>query len=105
MPTARNGEALSQASILYCSGARHWSKPRPVKSPGVTGLVASCAAALAGIAPAPGCRDGVGGDRRGGGLEAAHSDRRGGDEGDETGQDGHEEGSWGKVGGRVPQAP
>ena len=38
MPTARNGEDSSQAFILYCSGVKHWSKPKPVKSPGVTGF-------------------------------------------------------------------
>ncbi len=40
MPTARNGDAASHASIFHCSGAWHWSKPRPVKVPGVTGLAA-----------------------------------------------------------------
>src|SRR4051812_46160156 len=42
MPTARYGEACSQASIFHCSGAWHWSKPSPVKVPGVTGLLNSC---------------------------------------------------------------
>src|SRR3954463_16370520 len=38
MPTARNGECLSQASIDLWLGARHWSKPKPRKLPGVATL-------------------------------------------------------------------
>ena len=40
MPTARNGEWRSQAFIAFCVGARHWSKPYPVKLPGVATLAA-----------------------------------------------------------------
>src|SRR5690348_13320915 len=36
MPAARYGECLSQAFIADCFGARHWSKPKPRKLPGVT---------------------------------------------------------------------
>ena len=38
MPTARYGEALSQASIAACPGAWHWSNPSPVKLPGGTAV-------------------------------------------------------------------
>src|SRR5689334_7243510 len=38
MPTARNGLVRSQVSIVCWVGARHWSNPKPVKVPGVTGL-------------------------------------------------------------------
>src|SRR3954447_14709126 len=38
MPTARNGEWFSQASIDFWVGARHWSKPNPRKLPGVATL-------------------------------------------------------------------
>src|SRR3954453_1148424 len=50
MPTARNGEWSSQASIDFWVGARHWSKPNPRKLPGVTTL--AVAADEAGT-PAP----------------------------------------------------
>ncbi len=40
MPAARNGDFLIQADIAAWLGASHWSKPRPVKLPGVTGLAA-----------------------------------------------------------------
>ncbi len=53
MPTARNGEWLSQRFIERWSGAWHWSKPSPVKSPGVTTFpsIRACDA-CAGAAPA-----------------------------------------------------
>src|SRR5680860_762280 len=40
MPAARNGEFRLQALIALWLGASHWSKPRPRKLPGVTGLAA-----------------------------------------------------------------
>jgi hypothetical protein len=38
MPTARYGELFSQVVIFDWLGASHWSKPLPVKLPGVIGL-------------------------------------------------------------------
>ena len=66
MPTARNGEFLSQASIDFWVGARHWSKPKPVKLPGVATL-----AARAGEAVTTDGRDQGQQQRRGGGADGA----------------------------------
>src|SRR3954449_11839798 len=50
MPTAQYGEPVSQASIAACVGAVHWSKPKPVKLPGVTTLAAPAGAASPTVA-------------------------------------------------------
>ena len=40
MPAARKGDFLIHVLIALWLGASHWSKPRPLKLPGVTGLAA-----------------------------------------------------------------
>jgi hypothetical protein len=52
MPTALNGEFSIQVFIVDCVGARHWSKPYPVKSPGVTRFSAWAGAVRAALATA-----------------------------------------------------
>ena len=59
MPAARNGDFLIQVHIADWLGASHWSKPRPVKLPGVTGLAAYAGA----LGRAPSERHGDGGDQ------------------------------------------
>ncbi len=47
MPTARYGDCRSQASIAVWVGARHWSKPKPWKAPGVATLAGAESAGAA----------------------------------------------------------
>ena len=69
MPTARKGECLIHASIAACVGATHWSKPWPVKSPGVDAatwaaraetVVVAVVLAVVGVAVGPAGSDTAG---------------------------------------------
>src|SRR3954447_26867993 len=108
MPTARYGEAVSQASILYCSGAWHWSKPSPVNSPGVTGLVLCRAEGVAEAETVISAPAGAWSPSAAVAATAVLTTRRisrprGGGAGT-AGRD-MVEGSWGKTVAVVPQAP
>src|SRR6185312_14849228 len=49
MPTAQYGDEVSHASMAFWVGAVHWSKPWPVKLPGVTRLAASAGDATTSV--------------------------------------------------------